>query len=335
MQKIDINEKIDIVVLWVDGNDEEWLKEKNKYLNIKGDSKVNRFRDCENLQYLFRGIEKYALWVNKIFFVTWGHIPKWLDTTNEKIVIIKHEDFIPKQYLPTFNSNVIELNLHRIDELSEKFIIFNDDFFILKSLTKQDFFVNGKPTAVYVEYPQLPSYYNDTYFFMNANIMAIINKHFNKKMFVKKNFNKIINLKYKDLNFKTLFSLKYKTDFLGFLNFHMPYPYLKQTFNIIWEKEYETLDLACRNKFRTSTDLGHYLCRYWQMLSGNFEPIKKENLYLKYLSDNSENIKQLKSGKYKFVCVNDVYTDIDFEKSKREINTVFEELFPKKSQFEI
>ena len=45
------DEKIDFVILWVDGNDENWLKEKNKYLNLKGDMGANRFRDCDNLDY--------------------------------------------------------------------------------------------------------------------------------------------------------------------------------------------------------------------------------------------------------------------------------------------
>ena len=103
MKKKSLNEKIDIVVLWVDGNDEEWVKEKNEYMEHKGDKESNRFRDCDNLQYVFRGIEKYVPWINKVFFITWGHTPAWLDTNNEKLVIIKHEDFIPKQYLPTFN----------------------------------------------------------------------------------------------------------------------------------------------------------------------------------------------------------------------------------------
>ena len=137
-----VNDKIDFVILWVDGNDEKWLKQKNEYLGIKGDSNVNRFRDCQNLQYLFRGIEKHAPWVNKIFFITWGHLPKWLDVNNKKLEIVKHEEFIPKEYLPTFNSNVIEMNLFRIKNLSSKFVIFNDDLFILKNLKPEDFFEN-------------------------------------------------------------------------------------------------------------------------------------------------------------------------------------------------
>lgn len=335
MKDLNVEEKIDMVILWVDGNDEEWLNKKNKYSDLKGDSKVNRFRDCENLQYLFRGIDKYANWINKIFFITWGHIPKWLDTNNEKIVVVKHEDFIPKQYLPTFNSNVIELNLHRIEQLSEKFILFNDDFFILKEVTPKDFFIDGKPTDVYIEYTQLASFYNDTHFFMKANILAIINKHFNKKEVVRKNLNKMINLKYGKFNFKTLHSLRFKKKFCGFWNFHTPQPYLKETFRTIWKEEYENLDFACHNKFRKSTDLGHYLCRYWQMVSGNFVPKKDESKYLIFLDDNTNNIKELKSRKYKYVCINDAYVDIDFEKAKKEINNTLQELLPEKSQFEL
>ena len=123
---------IDFVIIWVDGSDKKWLHEKNKYQknSINIDAEINRYRDWDNLKYWFRGVEKYAPWVNNIFFVTWGHIPSWLNTNNPKLKIIKHTDFIPKEYLPTFSANPIELNLHRIEELSENFVFFNDDFFV-------------------------------------------------------------------------------------------------------------------------------------------------------------------------------------------------------------
>ena len=329
------DDKIDLVLLWVDGNDEEWIKEKNKYCECVGDAKENRFRDCENMQYIFRGIEKYVPWINKIFFITWGHIPSWLDVNNEKIIIVNHKDFIPAEYLPTFNSNVIELNLFRIKELSEKFILINDDLFFLKKTTPEDFFVNGKPTDVYAEYTQLASSYGDVHYMMKANILAIINKHFNKSECVYKNLNKFFNLKYGSLNFKTLHSVRFKKKFVGFWNFHAPQPYLKSVFKKIWELEGENLNNACYNKFRNYSDLGHYLCRYWQMLSGEFVPRKDESKYMVYLNDNTQNIKELRSKKYKYVCINDAYVNIDFEKSKSEINEVLQELLPEKSKFEL
>ena len=116
-----MSEKIDFVVLWVDGSDPKWLKEKNKYSDSKIDidDTIARYRDMKTFKYWFRAVEKYTPWVNKIHFITWGHVPDWLDTTNPKLNIVNHKDYIPKEYLPTFNSNVIELNLHRIEDLSE------------------------------------------------------------------------------------------------------------------------------------------------------------------------------------------------------------------------
>ena len=335
MSSSKLNDKIDMVLLWVDGNDEKWQEERNQYSEVKWNSDINRYRDCDNMQYLFRGIEKYASWINKIYFVTWGHIPKWLNINHDKIVVVKHEEFIPKEYLPTFNSNVIELNLFRIEELSEKFIILNDDFFFLKETRPEDFFVNGKPADVYVEYPQLATSYNDVHFMMKANILAIINKHFNKQECIQKNLDKFINDEYGDFNLKTQYSMGFKNKFVGFWNFHAPYPYLKETFKTIWREEEEPLKFACRNRFRASSDLGHYLCRYWQMVSGNFEPKRDESKYLIFREDNAENIQELKSGKYKYVCINDALIDIDFEKAKKEVNSVLEELLPEKSKFEL
>ena len=100
-----MSNKVDIVISWVDGDDPEWVAEKQRYtseIDNKVDEKRARYRDWDNVQYIFRGIEKFAPWVNKIFFVTYGHLPAWLDVTNPKLVVVKHEDFIPKEYLPTF-----------------------------------------------------------------------------------------------------------------------------------------------------------------------------------------------------------------------------------------
>ena len=129
--------------------------------------------------------------------------------------------------------------------------------------------------------------------------------------------------------------MKFKKKFVGFWNFHAPQPYLKDTFRKMWELEGELLDNACKNKFRNASDLGHYLCRYWQMVSGEFVPKKDYSKYLTFLNDNTENIKELRSKKYKYVCINDAFTNIDFEKSKNEINNVLQELLPEKSKFEL
>ena len=100
--------KIDFVLAWVDGADKEWLAERRKYNPAKGaDNSAARYRDWENLQYWFRGVEKFAPWVNRIYFVTCGHIPPWLNTSHPKLKLIRHSDYMKPEYLPTFNINSI------------------------------------------------------------------------------------------------------------------------------------------------------------------------------------------------------------------------------------
>lgn len=126
------NYNIDIVIPWVDGNDMEWKQLRNEYLKQAGkiidQASLNvRYRDWDNLQYIFRGIEKFMPWVNRIHFITCGHLPDWINLDHPKLNIVKHEDFIPNEYLPTFNSNAIEINICRIPDLAEHYINFNDD----------------------------------------------------------------------------------------------------------------------------------------------------------------------------------------------------------------
>lgn len=45
---------IDFVILWVDGNDPNWRKEKAKYDNTSSDDRDIRYRDWDNLQFWFR-----------------------------------------------------------------------------------------------------------------------------------------------------------------------------------------------------------------------------------------------------------------------------------------
>lgn len=323
---------IDFVILWVDGNDKEWLKEKNKYLNVKGDSSPNRFRDCENLQYLFRGIEKFAPWVNKIYFITWGHLPNWLDTSNEKLVIVRHEEFIPKEYLPTFNSNVIEMNLHRIKELSEKFVLFNDDLFILKRLKPTDFFVKDIPKDMYIEYVKKNC--SNRHKAMRENYLQVINKYFTKKEFFKRNLFKVLNYTYGLNVLKTLSNLK-SEEFGDFYSAHLTQSFKKSTFETIWEKENARINEACLNKFRANNDLGIAVCRYWQLLQGKFVPCKSLGKYFTMSNNNAKLVSAIRKRNYKVICVNDVDSSIDFDKAKQEINTAFSEVFPNKSQFEI
>ena len=98
-------EEIDFVITWVDGQDEAWRREKARYVSDskKVDAGEERYRDWELLKFWFRGVEKFAPWVRKVHFITWGHLPKWLDTNHPRLHIVRHEDYIPQEFLPVLD----------------------------------------------------------------------------------------------------------------------------------------------------------------------------------------------------------------------------------------
>ncbi|WP_352074796.1 hypothetical protein [Escherichia coli] len=48
-----------------------------------------------------------------MYIITDNQTPEWIDLYSN-VTIIDHRDIIPKEYLPTFNSHVIEAYLHKI-----------------------------------------------------------------------------------------------------------------------------------------------------------------------------------------------------------------------------
>lgn len=142
--------KIDLVYLWVDGNDPEWQAKRDAALgNSESKSSANcegRYANHDELLYSLRSIEKYAPWLHRIFIVTDNQIPKWLDLNNQKIKIIDHKEILPEESLPCFNSSVIEHFIADIPGLSEHFIFSNDDMYLNKPTTPEDFFTQeGEP----------------------------------------------------------------------------------------------------------------------------------------------------------------------------------------------
>lgn len=332
-----MNNKIDFIVTWVDGNDEKWLEEKKIWeLKLKGKSTVDnskqRYRDMETLKYWFRGVEKYAKWVNKIYFVTCGHYPEWLNLNNSKIVLIKHDDFIPKEKLPTFNSNAIEEYFHLIPNLSENFVYFNDDMFIINNTNDKDFFKNNIPCDCMTFAPILIQN-KDLFHKKICNDLEIINKYFNFSDCMKKFRKKYLSLKQKKYIFRTLSLMNYDS-FVGFQYYHIPVSYNKSTFKKVWNKEFDILDHTSSFKFRNNYEsVNHWLFEYWQFAEGNFIPRRSDFGKCTTL-DNNKLEKILNSKKYKVVCINDSFNDFNFEEKKNKVINIFEKKFPEKSCFE-
>ena len=327
---------IDFVMIWVDGNDPEWQKEKSRYdgKTVTASNSAVRYRDWDNLQYWFRGVEKFAPWVNKIHFVTWGHIPPWLDTNNPKINIVNHKDYIPEEYLPTFSSHTIELNLHRIEGLAEQFVYFNDDMFITAPTKPEDFFKDGKPCDVAAL--DCIFFGKDSAGSFNGADITIINSHFKKKRALKENWKKWYNLKNGFRNVVKSVLLYPWPWFPGLLYQHACNSFLKSTFETVWEKEFETLDETCRHKFRKTGDVNQWVMKFWQLADGKFN-VRKDN-FVRCYHVKERNFKwlcqDLKNKEHRIVCINDNAKTFDFEEKKQTVIDIFEEIFPEKSSFE-
>lgn len=336
MKKIDA--KIDFVVLWVDPNDKEWQKSRAKYAKEVGNSKYidnneERYRDWNLFRYWFRGVEKFAPWVNKVHLVTCGHVPKWLNVNHPKLRIVKHSDFMPKEALPTFNTNAIELCLHRIPDLAEQFVLFNDDVFLTDFVKSTDFFKSGVPINTMSLLAITPSK-DRPYSRTLVNNIEIINNHFDFKKFKENNLAKCFSLKQGKYLLTTLPLLLYK-DFPGFKNYHIANSYLKSTFDTVWRVEPKILDVTILSKFRDyNVNVSDWLMNYWQFASGNFIQ-RRHGFGFSILIDNPKVISRIENRKQKILCINDVGIVENFEDMKNNISISFEKILSEKSEFEI
>ncbi len=334
-----MSNRIDFVIIWVDGSDPEWQAERAIYKgenrNPMGDTVV-RYRDWNNLRYWFRGVEQFASWVDTIHFVTWGHLPSWLNTENPKLHIVKHEDYIPKKYLPTFNSHTIELNLHRIEGLSEQFVYFNDDMFLLAPTVPNDFFKNGLPCDTFALNPVY--FVEDSAGFYNGANMEVINTifHETKRQVMKRDFKKWFSLKNGFKNIMRTLLLTPWEYYPGFSYDHLASNFLKSTFENVWNRAENALDLSCRDKFRQQARVNQWLMKYWQFVTGKYEVRQKNFGECFHVKD--ENIdtlcRTIQNGSTHMICVNDTAQTTNFDAKKKAVIEAFEILLPKKSSFE-
>jgi hypothetical protein len=289
------------------------------------------------MPYWFRAIEKFTPWVRKIHFVTWGHLPKFLDTTNPKLNIVKHSDFMPEGTLPTFSSHALEVNLHRIPDLAENFVYFNDDMFILRPMSEEAFFKDGLPCTYGREVPMPFIGEIGIWQHASANNLGVINKHFDKRTQFSLYKNKYLNQAYRwqdNLRAFMLWKL-FPNYFYGFENLHAPGAYCKKTFEEVWEKEPDILNSTSFNKFRQASDLNQWVMLWWQVASGNFHPYCTDNFVC---STNEKTVGLvcdfIENQQHDMVCINDPEKDVNFDVVSEKVRNAFQKILPEKSSFE-
>lgn len=245
------NFPVDAVITWVDGGDLEHQKKMSKFIEIK-DVNRNRYDQVEEVKITVDSILKFASFVRKIFIVTDNQIPFFLKKKEEtsfydKVFIIDHKIIFngKESCLPTFNNRSIETNFHKIPNLSEHFIYLNDDFFLIKKTSLNDFFINGEP----VLRGRWKAFYDEEI------IKRLIGKKQNK---LKANHRKGQETGAKMLGLKKFYKFE-----------HTPHPIRKSTIVNFFEKNPDLEAMNSSYKFR------HYNQFLIQGLANHLEIINK------------------------------------------------------------
>lgn len=248
------NEKIDAVYTWVNGDDPRWQMEfnqhKQKKINVNATHRC-RFKDHGELFFSLLSLEKFSPWINRIYIVKKAYQTPNLEglslLTQDKIVWIDESSLNPIElsvadYSPTFNSLAIEANLHRISNLSERFIYFNNDMFLGSPLLPEYFF-SSKGARFSIKKQSPP--------------VGFLNKIIEK-------LKKPINTGYRRhlSNAYELFSQNFGSPAqLGVGFYHLPLhqccPLFKSSFEFMWEHDQirEKLLINSRSRFRQDDNL--------------------------------------------------------------------------------
>ena len=291
---------MDIVITYVDGLDPVWQKSYEQYTNTPILEK--RFRDWGTLKYLFRGIEKNMPFIRKVHLVVSGEtqVPAWVN--RDEVDVVLHSDIIPQEYLPTFNCNPIEMHLHRIKDLDEEFLYFNDDMFPMKECKPTDFFRDGKGVI------------RVSYHLLALDMFKQICRN----------------------------STRAAREALGLrptFYFMRPQHICSPMFKSECEELYDKVEPVIRNsisRVRTGENLNQYLFLDYMYLKGKIinERISKKHFSVG-VGSASKLRKFITQPTHKMACINDVQlTEERYEELRRVQIEAFEELFPKKSKFE-
>lgn len=310
------NKEIDLVYLWVDGNDPTWQEKRNACIGKpKDESGVNcagRYANHDELKFSLRSIEKYAPWIHKIFIVTDHQVPAWLDLSHPKIKIIDHQDIMPKDCLPCFNSALIEHFIYRIPNLAEHFIYANDDMLINRPVTPESFFAkDGLPIVRLNRRP-----------FRRWTLL------FKEKVLKKPLSNYNITIR----NSAELVYKKYGIYFNGKTHHNID-AYLKSTYQYTSEIFKNEIAATYSNHVRSANDIQRNIYSY--------VALAEKRAHLKYVNlrtsfrlhiDNEGNYRKLEKYNPLLFCMNDSEFAHDCDREKAA--AFLEKRFPQKSQFE-
>jgi hypothetical protein len=326
--------KIDIVYLWVDGNDLVWRNKRHfardqlgqnciedlaLYSNVEG-----RFRDNDELRYSLRALAHFFPDHGHVYIITDAQIPKWL-RHSERVTIVDHQDLIPRAQLPTFDSGNIESYIHRIPGLSERYFYFNDDVFFGSPVNVDDWFGDGCIKVAWSDEPLVSDEPLRPDATSLENACRLSNQWF-------------ISESQTDGAIQLLVDSRYKHTFRTFA--HSPRPMLKSMLIELERVAPELFSGVRSTVFRAwnkPTIVSDFVMR-WALATGRAKVSEHSHLYIS--TGESGNQAQLdllisRLGIIDFFCINDTSDDADGADPRFEnIRLSLEQMFPLASSFE-
>lgn len=294
---------IDFVFPYVTSDDLTW-QEAYKAALIKNGADENswqagieRFRDSGTFKYFFRALDKFCPWIHQVHMIVMSksQVPEWLNT--DYVHIITHDQFMPKEMLPTFNSSTIEMFLHNLPDVANTFIYANDDMIFTRPIEPTFFFDGGKP------------------------IYQVILRNYQKNAPGDRMRCNDYNLYFNTDQTKRVVTTQ-----------HGPIPFKKSWLAECYNRfEKEMLD-SC-TPFRTETDLNQYLYALYQMMEKEIVNTKREYRVYNVNSYYMPQILAEDFSKVDEVCIND--SNSSTPEQWAQVIAKFEEILPDKCKYEL
>lgn len=299
------NPTIDLIITYVNGSDNNWIRDYIHTTKTHNPSPI-RYRSWGTLKYLLRGVAQYMPFIRQVVLVVAraSQVPVWINQKNVRVVY--HDEFIPKEFLPTFNSCTIESFFWNIKDLADKVIYLNDDLFPVGPMAETDFFTDNTPHIKFKESEN----YNARNIFQNQsrNGLTMVLKALNLPEYP---------------NGKIL------------LPYHASFAIYKDSFLKIKE--------LCENNIRQSIsstrqskNINQYIYAYYAYCTNAFI---NETINYRYFNitdaEVSDIFTAITSETYQMLCLNDSDKLKDFVRTRYLLQNCFERKFPTKCRYEI
>jgi hypothetical protein len=181
---------IEVVYTWVNVSDARW-RQKAKHFKcspqryLTGEGDIDPF---DSLKYSMRSLQKNAgdIFLKILIVTERDQAPGWLNISHPLVKIVYHDEFMPAESAPVFNSNPTEYLLFNLKEAGfikqNCFLYLNDDFFINRQLSLGDLIAgNGRLIFNSVIHLDTPFQVNSLFGGVNDSSFALSSKDYSDR----------------------------------------------------------------------------------------------------------------------------------------------------------